>query len=56
MQQPMTLPELCDKLRSVDEVLLVELLGLNSSDLVNAFLDIIEEQADRLLGELEEYE
>jgi len=52
----MTLVDLCDKLRRVDEVYLLELLNINSDDLVNAFIDIIEERADFLTGELEEYE
>lgn len=52
----MTLPELCERLKMLDEVLLVELLGLSSEDIVNAFQDIIEDNIDYLLGELEENE
>lgn len=52
----MTLPELCERLKMLDEVLLVELLGLSSEDIVNTFIDIIEDNADYLIGELEEHE
>jgi len=34
--------------------MLVELLNLNSNDLVNAFMDIVEEKADKLEGELDD--
>lgn len=36
-------PELLEKLRSLDEVTLLELLDLNSSEIVDAFLDKIED-------------
>lgn len=52
----MTLPELCERLKMLDEVLLIELLGLTSETIVNAFPDIIEDNADYLIGELEEHE
>tara|TARA_R110000868_G_scaffold385929_1_gene654024 strand:+ start:4453 stop:4614 length:162 start_codon:yes stop_codon:yes gene_type:complete len=45
---PLTLPDLCDKLRRLDEITLLELLNLNSEDLVNSFQDIIEDKADFL--------
>jgi len=40
-------------LERVEETLLVELLNLRSEDIVERFRDIIEENYDRLLGEIE---
>jgi hypothetical protein len=50
---PLTLEELRERLKSLDEVMLVELLGLTSEDLVKAFSDLIEENADQLLTEVD---
>lgn len=47
-------PNLIEKLRKVDEVLLLELLDLNSSDIVDAFADRIEERTNYIYGQLEE--
>mgnify|MGYP000166755685 FL=1 len=47
-------PSLIEKLRKVDEVLLLELLDLNSSDIVDAFTDRIDERANYIYGQLEE--
>lgn len=46
--------ELIEKLRDVDEVTLVELLDLKSTDIVDAFTDKIYERISYLLKELEE--
>lgn len=43
-----TLEEIKDKLKQLDEVTLVEVLGLTSEDLVNRCSDIIEENQDTL--------
>tara|TARA_R110000822_G_scaffold69023_5_gene167867 strand:+ start:821 stop:973 length:153 start_codon:yes stop_codon:yes gene_type:complete len=48
----MLLSELKEALEGIDEVLLVELLNITSKDLVNAFLDVIEDNQDRLKKEL----
>lgn len=48
----MTISDLCDKLKQVDEVSLLELLNIRSDDIVDRFLDVIEEKADMLEGEL----
>lgn len=40
--------ELIEQLRELDELTLLELLELNSTDLVDAFLDRIEDNIDRL--------
>jgi predicted HTH domain antitoxin len=44
----LTLPELCDKLKDIDEVTLLELLNINSEQLVELAIDLIEEKADAL--------
>lgn len=55
-----TFQELCDDLKKFDETTLLELLNINSEDLVDKFQDKIEENLDRLLketdNELEEYD
>ena len=44
----LTLPELCDKLKELDEITLIEVLNLNSERIVELAMDVIEEDADRL--------
>lgn len=44
----LTLPEIYDKLLSVDEVTFLELLEITTEDLIEAFKDKIDEQADKL--------
>lgn len=44
----LTLPELCDKLKDVDEITLLERLDITSEEIVNRFIDIIEERFDIL--------
>ena len=44
----LTFSELIEELYNVDEVTLVEALGLNAEDIVNKFLDRIEEHQDIL--------
>lgn len=55
-----TFQELCEDLKKFDETTLLELLNINSEDLVDMFQDKIEENLDRLLketdNELEEYD
>ena len=50
----MTKTELLKQLRNLEETLLLELLDLTSDDLVDAFLDIIEERHDYIHAQLEE--
>ena len=40
--------ELLEKLRQLPEEILLDLLGLTSEDLVDAFIDKIQEQEDKL--------
>lgn len=49
----LTFEELKEKLKQVDEVTLLEVLGIHSDDLVERFEDYIEEQQDKLMREIE---
>ena len=49
----LTLLELKDRLKSLDEVILLELLDIASEDLVETFSDIIENNYTRLLKEVD---
>ena len=42
-----TLPEVLAQLKQLDEIELVELLGVNSSDLIDRFEDLIELNPDK---------
>ena len=53
MNRTLTLPELKERLKSLDEVLLLELLDIASEDLVETFGDIIENNYNRLLKEVD---
>jgi hypothetical protein len=44
----LTLPELIERLKELDEVTLLELLGITSESLVDRFSDVIEEKQDTL--------
>jgi hypothetical protein len=50
---PLTLEELRERLKSLDEVTLVELLGLTTEDLVKAFSDLIEDNFESLINEVD---
>jgi hypothetical protein len=50
---PLTLVELRERLKSLDEVSLLELLNINSEDLVKAFADLIEENFENLITEVD---
>ena len=49
----LTLPEVKERLKSLDEVILLELLDIASEDLVETFGDIIENNYNRLLKEVD---
>lgn len=52
-----TLIELCEKLRDLEETILLEKLNITSSDLVDKFMDEIEENFDTFSDEFnEEYQ
>ena len=44
----LTLNDILDRLRQLDEVELLDLLGVNSDMIVERFIDLIEEQIDKL--------
>jgi hypothetical protein len=44
----LTIPDICDKLKRLDEVTILELLEVNSEELVAKFQDKIEDMADYL--------
>jgi hypothetical protein len=48
--------ELLEKLRELDETLLLDLLEVTSSEIVDAFLDKIDEKLTYLYKEIEENE
>lgn len=48
----LTLAELSEKLITLDEVMLLELLEIDSEMLVNSFQDIVEEKMDKLIKEI----
>jgi tetrahydromethanopterin S-methyltransferase subunit B len=50
----LTINEVAEKLKQLDEITLVELLDVNSNDIVNAFMDVVEEKIDKLEGELDD--
>ena len=50
---PLTLVELRERLKSLDEVALLELLNISSEDLVKAFSDFIEDNYEFLLTEVD---
>jgi Asp-tRNA(Asn)/Glu-tRNA(Gln) amidotransferase A subunit family amidase len=50
----LTLEEIKDKLKQLDEVTLLETLEVTSEDLVERFLDRIEQQQDTLENDFDE--
>jgi len=44
----LTLPDICDKLKRLDEVTILELLEVNSEEIVARFQDRMEDMADYL--------
>ena len=46
---PLTLEELKERLSRFDEVTLLEMLGVDSEELVEAFTDLIESKYDKLI-------
>lgn len=50
----MSRTELLEKLRQLDEVLLLELLEITSDDIVDRFLDIIVDKDDYIRKEIQE--
>jgi hypothetical protein len=49
----LTLRDILTRLAQLDEITLLEVLQISSEDIVERFIDVIEEHADRLEKELE---
>ena len=49
----LTLHDLKDRLKQIDEVDLLELLDISSEDIVERFIDLIEDNFDKLEKEVE---
>ena len=49
----LTLNELCERLKHIDEISLMEVLEINSDEIVDRFVDKIEERIDYLLLDFE---
>ncbi len=52
-QMNLTIDELKDKLMQFDETVILELLDLTSSDILNRFEDVIEDNYEHLIKEIE---
>ena len=52
----MTKHDILEKLRNTEETLLIELLGLTSSDIVDQFLDLIEDRYEYLYRQVNDIE
>jgi hypothetical protein len=50
----LTLHELCEKLKNLDEISILELLNISAEELVNRFQDEIEERYDNLTEQFED--
>lgn len=51
-----TLRDLVNDLKQLDEVTLLEVLGLTSEDILDRFEDIVEDRFDELVDDLEDEE
>lgn len=50
---PLTLQELKERLKRLDELSLLELLDITSEEIVEMFVDRIEDNFDRLMSEVD---
>lgn len=50
----LTLHELCEKLKQLDEISVLELLNISSEELIERFQDEIEERYDNLTEQFED--
>ena len=51
----LTIYDICDRLKNLDEISLLEVLDISSEDIVDRFNDKIEEKADELEEELRDW-
>jgi hypothetical protein len=52
----LTLQDLIEKLKQIDEISLLEILEITSEDITNRFEDYIEDKYDQLVSEFEDQE
>lgn len=50
----LTLHELCEKLKQLDEITLLELLNISAEEIIEHFQDAIEERYDNLTTQFED--
>jgi hypothetical protein len=50
----LTLPEILEKMKDIDEITLLEVLEISSEEIVDRFSDRIEEQYEKFNGEFDE--
>jgi len=50
----LTYNELCDKLKQLDEITLLEILNISSEEIIEKFQDAIEERYDTLTEQFED--
>lgn len=48
----LTLVEVCDKLKEIDEITLLETLDITSEDIVERFVDVIEDNFEKIEKDL----
>lgn len=53
---PLTILDIKEKLKLLDEITLLEMLNIHSEDLVERFSDLIEDNADHLEEEIKDDE
>ena len=53
LRNQLTLTELIEKLSTLDEVDILEILNLNSADILHRFEDVVEDSYDKLIKEIE---
>ena len=52
----LTLSDVCDKLKNLYEITLLEVLDISSEDIVDRFLDAVEERYEELAEDFEDEE
>jgi hypothetical protein len=51
---PLTIRDLIERLKQLDEVTLIEILDLRSEDIVNRFEDVIEYRFDEIFSQVDD--
>lgn len=53
-KMPLTIRDLIERLKQLDEVTLIEILDLRSEDIVNRFEDVIEYRFDEIFSQVDD--